>query len=151
MKDAKKINGIIEKNPFHCIDGFRIGAVIHWNMNPDDDGNGFYEVVEEGNYAPTPEYCNCKSSTYSCYRTTNLHGALVVSDDPINRRVLLKFEGDLNFISFAWDPKTQASNQDPFRDYFLATYDWLCDAAKTKDLYVFRTCTIFGEKLPGEL
>lgn len=146
MKESEEINGIIEKNPFHCIEGFRIGAVIHWNMDPDNDGNGFYEVVENNNCTS-----DCyRPPTYSCYLTTNLHGALVVSDDPANRRVLLKFERDLNFISYAYDPKTRASNQDPFREYFLATYDWLCDAVKTKSLYVFRTCTIFGERLPGE-
>ena len=146
MKDAEKINGAIEKNPFHCIEGFRIGAVIHWNMDPDKDGNGFYEVVEENNC--TSQYY--KPPTYSCYRSGNNHGALVVSDDPVNRMVLLKFERDINFISYAYDPQTRASDQDPFREYFLASYDWLCDAVKTKSLYVFRDCVIFELKLPGE-
>lgn len=148
MKDAEKINGTIEKNPFHCIEGFRIGAVIHWNIDPENDTNVnvFYEIVQNNNC--TPDYY--RPPTYSCYRSGNNHGALVVSDDPVNRMVLLKFERDLNFISYAYDPQTRASDQDPFREYFLASYDWLCDAVKTKALYVFRYCTIFGERLPGE-
>lgn len=141
MKDAEKINGAIEKNPFHCIEGFRIGAIIHWNIDPNNDVNcyNFYEVVQNNNC--TSE--GYRPPTYSCYRDSNLHGALVVADDPANRMVLLKFERDLNFISYAYDPQTRASNQDPFREYFLASYDWLCDAVKTKCLYVFRNCVIF--------
>lgn len=148
MKTAEKINGTIEKNPFHCIEGFRIGAVIHWNIDPENDTNVnvFYEIVQNNNC--TPDYY--RPPTYSCYRSGNNHGALVVSDDPVNRMVLLKFERDLNFISYAYDPQTRASDQDPFREYFLASYDWLCDAVKTKSLYVFRDCNIFELKLPGE-
>ena len=146
MKDAEKINGTLEKNPFHCIEGFRIGAVIYWNIDSDSEGRSFYEVVKTNNCTPT----GYNPPTYSCYRTGILHGALVVSDDPVNRMVLLKFERDLNFISYAYDPQTRASDQDPFREYFLASYDWLCDAVKTKALYVFRNCDIFELKLPGE-
>ena len=142
MKNDNEINGTLEKNPFYYIKDFAIGSIIHWNVDGDKDNIFLYEIVEEQNNT----YTSYNPPTYNAYRSSDFQGALVVSDDPENRRVLLKFEKDLNFISHLYSPGLMATFHDMFRDFILVSYDWLCDAVETRNLHVFSKCNVIGEE-----
>lgn len=155
MEEVKKIDGKILGNPFFCIEGFVVGAKVWWNAVGSPIGTFKHKPLEPDPAAfwasaqgTTGVYVSSSgtSGTYSsgsyarelepraCFDPLDFAGAVIVSDDRENSRVLAKLDPKVNFLAESWPSDYPQPAE--FSDTLLLSYKWIMEAVKTKSFQV---------------
>ena len=152
MEEVKKIDGKISGNPFCCIEGFVVGARVWWNAVGSQIGTFKAEPYDPSFWSSPQGTSNVyvsssgtsgtyKSSLYAlkpepraCFEPSDFAGAVIVSDDRENYRVLAKLDPKVNFLAESWPSDYPQPAE--FSDTLLLSYKWIMEAVKTKSFQV---------------